>query len=142
MPNPIAAILLETRDRTDKQAHTYFGWAKGNPPKYLAKVGPFDDGDIAPLTHEVLRKAEPEPRKCLAIHVGCQPVARDRLSVSARCLASGGAHRDADGEVLSPASQTAPTVGETDLNPSGRICSVALHEEAGGEMSRRVESYA
>jgi hypothetical protein len=70
IPNAIAAVLLEIRDRTQKQPHIYFGWSEGNPLKYLARFVLFGEGDVAPVTHEILRKAEPFARRRPAIHVG------------------------------------------------------------------------
>ncbi len=70
VPNTIAAILFEIRERTNKLPHAYFGWAEGNPLQYLMRFILFGEGDIAIVTREVLRTAEKDPKRRPGIHVG------------------------------------------------------------------------
>ncbi|MEY2833745.1 MAG: hypothetical protein RLZZ574_3004 [Cyanobacteriota bacterium] len=70
VPNTIAAILLQIRDRTDKLPQAYFGWAEGNPIQYLLRFLLFGEGDTAVVTREVLRRTESDPERRPGIHVG------------------------------------------------------------------------
>lgn len=70
VPNAIAALLLHIRDTTNKIPHVYFGWSEGNPVKYMIRYLLFGEGDTAPVTREILRKAETEPDLRPSVHVG------------------------------------------------------------------------
>jgi hypothetical protein len=70
VPNAIAAFLLYLRDTHHAMPHAYFAWSEGNPVKYLVSYVLFGQGDTAPVTHEVLRRAEPDPARRPAIHIG------------------------------------------------------------------------
>jgi hypothetical protein len=57
IPNAIAATLLEAQKRTGQIAHAYFGWTEGNPIAYVLRYIFLGEGDTAPVTREVLRRA-------------------------------------------------------------------------------------
>jgi len=70
IPNAIAGLLLDLRDRTYSIPHAYFGWTEGNPLVYLLKYLAFGEGDTAPVCREVLRRAESDPDRRPRIHLG------------------------------------------------------------------------
>jgi hypothetical protein len=55
--NAIAGLLLYLRDDKEKVPHAYFNWTEGNPLLYLVHYVLSGEGDVAPVTREVLRKA-------------------------------------------------------------------------------------
>jgi hypothetical protein len=69
IPNAVAAILLKITERTGRLAHVYFGWTEGNPIGYLFRFFFLGEGDVAPITREVLRKAIRDPNKRPHVHV-------------------------------------------------------------------------
>jgi len=70
IPNAIAASLLEAQKRTGQIAHAYFGWTEGNPISYVLKFIFLGEGDTAPVTREVLRRAVRDQKERPRIHVG------------------------------------------------------------------------
>ena len=67
--NAIAALLICLEQSTGKVPHGYFRWTEGNPIANLFEFLFFGKGDVAPLAHEVLRRAIPDPRHRPCIHV-------------------------------------------------------------------------
>lgn len=67
--NSIAALLIELMKKTGKVPHAYFSWTEGNPVANIFRYIFLGEGDVAPLTHEVLRRAVRDPRRCPIIHV-------------------------------------------------------------------------
>jgi hypothetical protein len=70
VPNALAALLLTVRDRTDRLPHIYFEWTEGNPAANLIHFLIFGVGEVAPVTREVVRRAEPDRDRRPHIHVG------------------------------------------------------------------------
>lgn len=70
VPNVLAGIMLDLRDKTHHLPHLYLGWTEGNPIGYILKYLFFGEGETAPVTREILRTAEPDPDKRPMVHVG------------------------------------------------------------------------
>ncbi len=69
VPNSIAAILLAIRNRTGLNPHVYFEWTEGNPLVNLLKFLFVGEGEVAPVTREILRRAIADPHQRPHVHV-------------------------------------------------------------------------
>jgi hypothetical protein len=63
-------VLLHIRDVSGVLPHVYFEWTEGNPISNLVKFLLFGLGEVAPVTREVLRRAEPRRDARPHLHVG------------------------------------------------------------------------
>lgn len=70
IPNALAALLIQISKRTKRLTHAYFGWTEGDPIGYIFRFLFLGEGDVAPVTREILRKAISDPAKRPFIHVG------------------------------------------------------------------------
>ncbi|SDN95176.1 Amino acid transporter [Cryobacterium flavum] len=69
VPNTIAAVLLEIRDQTGIIPEIYFEWTQNNPISNMFKFLVTGQGEIAPVTREVLRESEPNAKRRPHVHV-------------------------------------------------------------------------
>jgi hypothetical protein len=67
--NAIAAMLIFLENKTGHVPHVYFGWTEGNPIGNLFRFLFLGQGDTAPVTHEVLRRAVQDSRRRPCVHV-------------------------------------------------------------------------
>ena len=67
--NSIAALLIYLKQSTGCIPHVYFHWTDVNPVINVMRFIFLGEGDTAPLTHEVLRRAIKDPAQRPVVHV-------------------------------------------------------------------------
>jgi hypothetical protein len=67
--NSIAALLIHIEELSGCVPHIYFKWKEGNPVANIFGFLFLGEGDTAPLTHEVLRKAVGDVSRRPVVHV-------------------------------------------------------------------------
>lgn len=70
MPNALAGLLLEIRDRTGHRPHIYFRWSEGDPALNFMRYLLFGHGEVARMTREILRRHVPDPARRPHVHAG------------------------------------------------------------------------
>jgi hypothetical protein len=70
VPNALAALLLDIRDRTGHRPHVYFRWSEGNPALNYLRYLLFGHGEVAPVTREILRRQVPDRARRPHVHAG------------------------------------------------------------------------
>ncbi|RIX31366.1 APC family permease [Amnibacterium setariae] len=69
VPNTIAAVLLRIREETGVVPQVYFEWTEGSPLSNMLRFLISGEGEVAPVTREVLRHTEPDVRRRPMVHV-------------------------------------------------------------------------
>lgn len=68
IPNAIAAFLIWVCNETGKRPHAYLSWTEGSPVVKMIHFLLFGKGETAPVTREILRRMERDPKTRPVVH--------------------------------------------------------------------------